>query len=639
MRVLFEVAQRRGDEHIILNSVEYFEKYLDQAISRLRHPKAARLLLASLASALFAQGEERLSHNDLIGRMGNAYTDTVLEELIEFQILEWAAAGLSLSFSFSLLRDYIIAFVSEEWQRANENEFASTLAALSDCTVHQEALAFFYRYASPEKQRSIDSNARRRAELILKTYDSILATHLLPLRSRFVPYASGPIGYVGTFMPGTSRLGFCNFRELKDGDEEILLLPALGGRLYDSNLPPLYKAYGIIGVVEIGNRDAIDWTVNKVIGHQLRGIVDQGNLQESSDPKMVAEALAAIVSRSTCGYSGEPHPARVRQRPPNYPRQKTDLFPLETKVVRKWLRYMLLYEYFREKRLTEKLASGEIPVTHYEDGSHSYSADLTYQDMQDLDHQIEDHLDFGETEVRRLVKLVRESRLHKLDERVTEALEALEASGIETLENEILQENDSLARSGLQLDPVCRFLEKAYSMAFESFISIAKQNFPTLYRNFPSIRFEPFTVVMAVRLDRESSLSGATIYLCEGSGPSSRFIARPENQVGISITRDPSWRFEVEIDGEKFLQLEKDTGREMLWQRSMNLNRILYPGDQYLGISGGSSSWSGPRIPSILRTLVYDWLRQELPVVFAELCRTCNTELESSGWTFWNRAR
>jgi hypothetical protein len=74
MRVLFEVAQKRGGEHIVLDSVEYFEKYLDQAIARLKHHKAARLLLASLANALFAQGEERLSHGDLVVCAGNAYS-------------------------------------------------------------------------------------------------------------------------------------------------------------------------------------------------------------------------------------------------------------------------------------------------------------------------------------------------------------------------------------------------------------------------------------------------------------------------------------------------------------------------------------------------------------------------------------
>lgn len=335
MRVLFEVAQKRGNEHIVLDSVEYFEKYLDQAISRLRHPKTARLLLGFLANALFAQGEERLSHAEFMACAGNAYSESALDELIEFQILEWASAGPSmrLSFCFSLLRDYLVVFTSGRWQDAGKNEFASMLATLSDRTVHQEALAFFYRYASSERQLWMDSDARRRVEEILSTYGEILSTHLLPLRSRFVPYTSGSIGYVGTFIPGTDKLGFCNFRELKDGDEEILLLPTLGRRLYDSNLPHLYQAYGVNGIVAIGSSE-VDWTVNKAIGHQLRNIVDQGRLRESSDLKMVAEALAATVSRSTCGYSGEPHPARVRRRPPEYPRQKPDCSRLKLRSLR-----------------------------------------------------------------------------------------------------------------------------------------------------------------------------------------------------------------------------------------------------------------------------------------------------------------
>lgn len=261
--------------------------------------------------------------------------------------------------------------------------------------------------------------------------------------------------------------------------------------------------------------------------------------------------------------------------------------------------------------------------------------------MKDLDRQIADHLDLDESEVRRLVKPGRERWLRKLDERVLEALEALEAAGIEVLEDEAFPEHESLVRSGLQMDPVCRFLERAYSTAFESFVSIARQNFPTLHHNFPSIRFKPFTVVLAVRLQRgnESWMNGATIYICEGSGPSTRFIARPESQVGISTTRSPSWRFEVEVDGEKFIRLEAGAGDEMLWQRNMSLNRLLTSNDQYLDIRGSHSSWSGPRIPSILRTLVYDWLRLELPVAFAELCRTYNTKMESREWSFWTRAR
>ncbi|MCP4548578.1 MAG: hypothetical protein GY835_19150 [bacterium] len=636
MRVLFEVAQNKGDEFIVLDSINFFENYLDQSIARLKQPEAARLLLISIAGSLFARGEERLAHADLVRRAGAAYSERVLRELIEYQILEMAAAdsGMHISFYFSLLRDYVVTFHSERWQDAGASSFKESLDALLDRPVHQEALSFFYRYASYDKKRLMDSAARHRAEEILRAYCTIISTELRPLRSRFVPYTDGPIGYVGTFNPGTDRLGFCNFRKLGGDDDDVLLLPASYRRLYDSNLPHLYGAHGIIGVTAIGDSNPVDWVVNRAIGHQLRDIVEQGRLRESSDPRMVQETLAGIISRSTCGYSGEPHPARLRNRPPKYPRQKPNLFPLETKNVRQWLKYWLLYQHFREKRLAEKLANGEIPITEHESGGISYSADLSYQDMKDLDVHIASHMDLDETEVRRLVGPIQDSRLCEIDERVNEALDALATSGIEVLEDEVFPEHESLVRRGLRMESVCQFLEKAYSMAFEAFVSIAKQNFLELHQCFPSIRCQPIAVVLAVRVERgkQSWLSGATIYVCEGAGSSNLVVARPDYEVLTSTTRDPSWRFEIEVDGQRFTRIEEDSCAGVLGQRSVTLNRILYSG-KYLGHDHGtSSSWAGTSIPSILRTLAYDWLRQELPAVFAELCRKYDTEMESNEW-------
>lgn len=644
MRVLFEVAQKNGDDFIILDSVKFFESYLDQSIARLKQPEAARLLLVSIASSLFARGEERLSYADTVLRAGSAYSESVLRELIEYQILEWATtdSGMHIAFYFSQLRDYLVAFHSERWQDAGESSFKKSLDTLLDRPAHQEALAFFYRYATFEKKRLMDSAARHRAEKVLRTYRTIISTEFCPLRSRFVPYTDGPIGYVGTFKPGTDRLGFCDFRKLGDEDDDVLLLPAVDSRLYYSNLPDLYEARGLIGVVAIGDSSPVDWVVNKAIGHQLREIVKQGRLRESSDPRMVQESLAGVISRSTCGYSGEPHPARLRNRPPNYPRQKPNLFPLETNNVRRWLKYWLLYRHFREKRLDEKLANREIPITEHENGSISYSADLSYQDMKQLDAQIASHIDLDEIEIRRLVGPIRESRMREIDERVNEALDALASSGIEVLEDEIFPEHESLFRRGLRVESVCQFLERAYSMALEAFISIVKQNFVELHRHFPSIRCHPITVVLSVRVERgeQSWLSGATIYVCEGADSANRVIARPREQVLTSITRDPSWRYEVEVAGQRFTRLEESSCAGMIGQRSLSLNRILYSGNQYLGDHGiSSSSWTGTRIPSILRTIAYDWLRVELPIVFAELCAKYDTEMESREWKFFPQAR
>lgn len=457
MRVLFEVAQKRGDNFILLSSVELFRQYLDQAISRLRHPEDARLLLVSIAGALFAQGEERFSHVNLVKCVGAIYDKDILRELIEYQILERTTADSDtyISFYFSLLRDYIVAFHSEQWQNADEVAFIRSLEALGDSTIRQEALAFFYRFASRDKQHILDFSARQRAKTILETYTTVLSTDLQPIRNRFVPYTSGPIGYVGTFIPGTDCLGLCNFRELKVGNDEILLLPALDRSLYDTNLPYLHQACGVVRVIGIGDSDLVAWTVNNAIGHQLREIVGRGRLRESNFPMLVAEALACTVSRSSAGYSGEPHPARIRKRPPKYPRQIPNLFPLETNVVRRWLRYRLLYDSFREERIEEKLANGEIPVEHFEDGTYGYDVELSLQDMEDLDHKIAAHIDLDESEVRRLADPVRNSRLLELDRRVTEALDDLEAAGIYVLEDEIFPDSGIMIRRGFSTDALC----------------------------------------------------------------------------------------------------------------------------------------------------------------------------------------
>lgn len=176
-------------------------------------------------------------------------------------------------------------------------------------------------------------------------------------------------------------------------------------------------------------------------------------------------------------------------------------------------------------------------------------------------------------------------------------------------------------------------------MAFEALVSVVKQNFPALYQYFPSVRWQPITAVLAVHHKgrRQLASSHVTIYICKGSEATNRFIARPVSKVATFITRDPSWRFEVEVDGERFLRYERDTAAGTYGQRSLNINHLFFSGDQYLDAHGLHSSWSGARIPSILRTVVYDWLREELPEVFAELCKKYAIEMEVKAWTSFFR--
>lgn len=67
-------------------------------------------------------------------------------------------------------------------------------------------------------------------------------------------------------------------------------------------------------------------------------------------------------------------------------------------------------------------------------------------------------------------------------------------------------------------------------------------------------------------------------------------------------------------------------------ERSIRFNRLLCSRGSYLEkVSGG--------VPAILRTVMYDWLREEVPSVFAELCRRYGVEMDEGEWTFFPHHR
>lgn len=643
MRILFEVSKSSGESKVLLSSVDLFEEYLHQALSRVKHPDQGLAVLTRIGHVLFVRGEERLNRVDVLGCLGGVFNHEVLDELIEYQMLEATSAvpRTHISFYFSLLRDYVIVFHSERWHEMGDEQFEHMLEDLTERTIHQEALAFFYRYASGEKRRLMDAAEMSRAAAVLENYNMVVATDFPEIKNRFVPYAHGPIGYVGTFSPRSGELGFCNFKVLSDDDERIVLLPVSLRRLYDSNLAILHGGQGIIGAPALSRgEDVRSWVLYTAIGHQLREIMKDGLLNETQEPLLAAEAVMATVCAMSLAYGGEPHPL-YRKRSSSYLRA-SDLFPLSLGDVRGWLNYRLLYSHFTRERLDEKLASGEIPVEQHEDGSVSYSGDLEYQDMRLVEQRIEEALTLSDSEIRTLVWPIQDSRLRMLDQRVGAALNTLDSAGIDPILEEVFPERRELERL-LRLgaggaENVCLFLEKAISMAFDIFVSLVKFNFPTLWHQFPSMRWQPMTVVAAVRIEgrERAHWSGATIYLCEGTSSHNRFIVRPAASVTTEIRRDPRWKFEVCVEGERFVRHEME-GESGVWQRHLTLNRLFLSSTRYLGDAFGYSS--GTRIPPILRTLVYDWICAELPFVFGELCKRYGTQPRARDWTFFRGAQ
>ncbi len=626
MRVMFEVTQKTGGEFILLSTVEFYKEYFEQLIERLNHTDIGRRMLLAIAREMFSRGEERLTELDLLDVPVVANSPETLDELLEFQVLERSDSGegMQYSFYFSLLRDYLVTFCVKRWHKATEEEFNEDLERLDDSATHQEALAFFYRHANEEKQRMVDSPVRARVEKLLDLYDTVISTDLRPLRDRFVPHTSGAIGYVGTFNPTNGNLGHPEFRILSENQSRIRLVPMAGHTLRNSNMTHLLGGKGVIWTGEVNHEDRIrNYVLNSAIGSQLRKIIDNGFLDESQERYLAEETILTLVTGTRIHYGGEPHPTERRDRP----------FPLKLEDVRRWLRHRFLTEHLRSKRIDEKVESGEIPV-EWDDTGYSFSDDLTYQDWIEIDKLVEANLERSDEDVRAFATGVYQD-LYNLDRRLAPALDTLEKCGITEIAGPLFQElTDISYRIRLRLrashieDTICSFFARALPLVFGIFTRIVRRNFPTLYSYFPTIECRPVTIVSTVRhmtVGRDE-FNNITMYICNGSSSEDRFIVAPARAVTTSHTENP-WRFKIAVGNEVFIPREE---KNLCTERFISLSRLLHS-DRYLEGRGG--------ITPVLRMMVYDLIRRELPIAFASLCSKHGVEMDEHDWSSFSRSR
>ncbi len=188
--------------------------------------------------------------------------------------------------------------------------------------------------------------------------------------------------------------------------------------------------------------------------------------------------------------------------------------------------------------------------------------------------------------------------------------------------------------SRFAIKDACYFIERLFSYALPIVRRMVEHNFPTLLSAFKTLS-TPFVGIAEVDLEKDDVWKGATIYLCEPD-PGQKdpiFIARDHRDIDTRIVRDPSFRFEVYCDGVwRARKFEGFTG-----QRAVRFSTLFHPRYDYLGLRHNIRSF-GPVYP-VIRAVVYDWIRQELPEAFGVLCRLYGISKRDSDWTFFPQSK
>lgn len=633
LRVLFAVAERRGDEHLTFSSLEFFEEYYKQLLDRF-DGTASRLaaghLLKETARLCLSQGSEQVPIYDLQREVGPETVQSALPELLAFQVLERLGdeSDSGVRFYFSLLRDFLGAFRIRRWQDRSATELADEMEGMTASDVGVEAVSFFYRYADPEQKRLLDSPCFENALEYTRVYRDVLDRHFSPIRSRFSPFTTSDIGFVGDFIVRHRKMDMYGFRERQIGEDEVLLL-ARPGFSNESNLPYLHGARRLHHTTDFRDTDVCDQVLNWEIGEQLRSLIDKGELDESFCPELAAETVAVVVSRNRGIFSNTRNAASAGP-----------LFPLEVSKVRRWLRFELLRKHFEELRIDDMRRQGKI-AERWEGSTASFSWNPSIEDTRWIEQRATENLDKPDEAVREMTGRSIDSGLTETDRRLSAAMDALEREGLEEIEEPewLSTARDLYRRLWYHPKPtseeICRFLEHFFSLGFRVVEKMARHNFPTLYGELPSIR-GPFLGVGVVDLTAEPQRQGATLYLCEPDPDqeASRFAVRDVADVDTRILREPHFSFDIDLDGRWRTRIENPSGPHgFITERRLRLNTILHPRRDYLATS--PHLHQGTPIPPILRAFVYNWLRVDLESAFRALCQQYGVVPARQDWPFF----
>lgn len=633
LRVLFEVAERRGEEHLTFSSLEFFEEYYKQLLDRFDGPGsrlATEHLVKEMARLCLSQGSEVVRVYDLQREVGLETVQSALPELLAFQVLErvGSPSDSGLRFYFSLLRDFLAAFRIRCWQDRSAEELADEMEVMTGSDVGVEAVSFFYRYADSQKRRLLDSPCFENALKYTRVYREVLEKHFSPIRDRFSPFTSLDIGFVGDFIVPHRAMGMYGFRKRQAREEEVLLL-ARPRFSIESNLPHLHGARGLHQTTDFRDVDVHDEVLNQEIGKQLRMVVDEGQLDESPCPVLAAEAVAVLVSRNRGVFSDTRNAASAGP-----------VFPLETSKVRRWLRFELLRKHFENLRIEDMRRQGKI-AERWEGSTVSFDWSPSIEDSSWIEERATENLSKPDQAIREMTRGPIDVGLAETDRRLSAAMDVLEREGLEAIdEPEWLPTARDLyrrlwRRPKLTSEEVCRFLEYFLSLGFREVQKLAKHNLPTLHGELPSLR-GPFLGVGGVNLGTEPQWRGVTLYLCEPDPgqEASRFEVRDVADLDTRIVREPRFSFDVKLDGRWRTRIEiPPDSPASTTQRSLRLVTILHPGHDYLAAQ--PHTHQGKPIPPMLRAFVYNWLRVDLESAFRALCQQYGVAMARRDWTFF----
>lgn len=411
LRIMFEVAQSYGKEHISFHIKEFFDEYYNQLLkkscSNAEEKRRVERIILDVANNLFQINKDNIGEDQLHQKLGLHINDNINPALFSNNILERVISenGVNIRFYFDKLRDYIISYKVKKWNTKSVEELKLEFAQLSP-GIRMEAIRFFYQFADINRKKVFDEKVRKNAELFIGLYNLILEKHFYNFKMKFEPYTKGVIGLVADFDIVSGQLRAFAYKAIEASEERIKFIPVVKS-LFDHNFASLFYLYDVKTTVkyQAAAKGFIDSKISRdilesEIMEQLQRIIKCGALNENGNYYLNLERALGIIDKRYSKMLGLSN------------RELQKKLPIATEKIEYCLNYSRAYSFF-ENEVREKLIQNRTGVV-----SISWTSEMN--------ESISKKAQEAAKEKRHLTSKVRRIGVDELDESLEEAIRVLE---------------------------------------------------------------------------------------------------------------------------------------------------------------------------------------------------------------------
>lgn len=305
LRAIAEVF--KGSNSIIpsdLNSAELLKKYLEMKFSKIGNPSVARNIIKKLGAEIYTSNKIEIEEDNIADKLAIDIGTDEYKALFSYFILQSKSdrfGNRTIYFYFDKLRDFIIAFHSQNWFSLSKTDFKKKIPEVLSKSFGEGLLILYLSEANESQLDAVYDYNINILEECINRYIKLIETEFPSLKNIFYPY-DGRIGIVYFVNQTDKSIDGFGFRKINKKHPEKIT--SFDQNFFDfifgekSKRDKIYFDYQISLLKKNYSPITIDpdFESREFMRKQLSEIVKKGNLNETKNQGFATEQAYEIIN-------------------------------------------------------------------------------------------------------------------------------------------------------------------------------------------------------------------------------------------------------------------------------------------------------------------------------------------------------